>query len=64
MSLKTDLEAVIADARVDADLLRAIVQGPADGPDSIIETENGQIKTLALTLAEIEQEFLDFMAEQ
>lgn len=52
MSLVTDLEEVVDAARIDADVMREIVQGPASGPTSLVTTENGDVKTFARRSAE------------
>lgn len=52
MSLQTDLAAAVASAQADATKLRGIVQGPAAGPDSLVATTNGNVKTLNRITAE------------
>lgn len=53
MTLQSDLESAIANARAAADLLKAIVNGPAAGEASLVEVESGTVKTLSRALAEV-----------
>lgn len=59
MSLGNDLAVAVGMASVDAALLRAIVQGPASGPASLVALPNGaSVKTLARVAQEAGGPFL------
>lgn len=51
MSLQTDLAAAVASAQMSAATLHAIVHGPATGPTSMVDTDNGPVPTLARAAA-------------
>ncbi|MEG9884428.1 MAG: hypothetical protein V6Z86_07405 [Hyphomicrobiales bacterium] len=53
MTLKSDLETATTAIKVNAQKLKSIVNGPASGDDSVVETQAGKVKTLARTIAEI-----------
>jgi hypothetical protein len=63
MSLKTDLEAAVAQAQDDGALMRAIVQGPESGGASTVNTDSRVVSTLAKTSEDMHQAFLDLLAE-
>ena len=47
MTLQKKLEDAVASAVADTAKLKAIIHGPATGPDSTVTTDGGAVKTLA-----------------
>lgn len=47
MATPTEMKTKIAKLPIDLDRMDGIVNGPASGPDSLIEVDSGQVKTLA-----------------
>ena len=54
MSILSDLEQARDKAVAAADILHAIVHGPATGPTSLVATDAGNVKTMARLAAEID----------